>query len=299
MLTHRSMWPAGLLALSLAGCVTPPVPQEDSHLAAARAHLDSVLHSTQAELAAMRAQAAEAKLAAAEKDARLQEMTRQLADARRAGIEARQSMEQERAELLALQSERDQLTHAKRDLESMIQATQSAKRDLERQLTDLAQSHQTLQTEKKDLESRVSEVQHLQQAASAAKTSEAQTLARLKELETLLGQRPSDSGVRGKKAGAKPGEKPVAAKKDTGSPAADQEPAADAKAPHTDLAGDRANPENNGSAAPTLDSLMKGHDRSGPTSAVTPKAPGMATAQLREPSGSAARPTDEPATAKP
>jgi chromosome segregation ATPase len=285
----------------------PAAPEEDSHLAAARAHLDSVLYNTQNELSSMRAQMAEARLAAAEKEARVQEMARQLAEARRASIEVRQSMELERTELLALQSERDQLVQAKRDVESQIQSAQSAKREVERQLADLTQAHRALQLTKKDLEGRVSEVQQLQQAASEARLSEAQAQMRMKELETLLGQlttelaQAKEEAAQNKKVGTKRSDKPHAAKRSPEPAAADARLGQEGTNQSSGFADQRANQAGGASAPPTLDSLMKERERPdalvkpGTSSKVMSKAPEVTTAQLRDPPASGSRQAAGPA----
>lgn len=313
--TRPAFVPTGLLALVLAGCVTPVPPQEDSHLAAARSHLDSVLYNAQNEVSSMRTQMAEARLAAAEKEARVQEMTRQLMEARKTSIDVRQSMEQERAELLALQSERDQLTQAKRDLESQIQMMQSAKREVDRQLADLTQAHRTLQAAKKDLEVRVGDVQQLQQAASEARLSEAQVQMRMKELEAMLGQlttelaqakeeaaqHKKEAAAQSKKSGGKRSDKPVAAKKELDAPATDAVPVPEGVNQQSGLSDQRANPAAGPSTTPTLDSLMKGHDKPvplvkpGTSSNVAPKAPGVTTAQLRDLPAPGGRRAERPA----
>ena len=106
-----------------AGCASQEPPSVSTAMVDGSRHHDQVIRDMQAEAAALRAEMATTRIAAAKKEAELQEWRRRAED-------LRQTVEAKQAELAAVRAERDQLLQAKTEAQAQLAEVPQLRQEL-------------------------------------------------------------------------------------------------------------------------------------------------------------------------
>lgn len=113
----RRPWPSAVALLGVAllsgGCAGPSLDPMQQSIGAAQRNMDMMLRQARTEAGALRAELAEARIAAAKQEAELQELRQQVS-------ELRQTIETRLAEQAQVRAERDKLSQVKSDLQTQL-----------------------------------------------------------------------------------------------------------------------------------------------------------------------------------